>query len=66
MVAQSVDRSKYAEELKKNPALRDKIMRIAANEQGANPKGTQAVIESLMNRAAVRGTSLAKRSAVGW
>ena len=32
-------------ELKSNPALRDKVMRIAANEQGSNPAGTQAILE---------------------
>lgn len=52
------DRSRFAAELKRNPALRDKIMRIAANEQGSNPAGTQAVLESMMNRAIVRHTSL--------
>lgn len=51
-------RARFAEELKNNPALRDKIMRIAANEQGSNPQGTQAILESMMNRAIVRGTSL--------
>ncbi len=56
------DRARYAEELKNNPALRDKILRIAANEQGKNPQGTQAVIESMMNRASVRGTTLEQQA----
>lgn len=52
------DRARYARELERNPALRQKIMRIAFNEQGANPQGTQAVLESMMNRASARGTNL--------
>jgi uncharacterized membrane protein YgcG len=51
-------RQRLAEEFKSNPGLRAKIMRIAANEQGRHPQGTQAVMESLFNRALVRGTSL--------
>jgi hypothetical protein len=53
-----LDRSWAAQELREKPWLRDKILRIAANEQGSNPEGTQAVLESMMNRAEVRGTSL--------
>jgi hypothetical protein len=56
------DRERYAKELENNPALRDRILRIAYNEQGANPLGTQAVLESMMNRASVRGTSLAAQA----
>jgi hypothetical protein len=37
-------------------------LRIAANEQGKSGRGTQQVIESMMNRAAVRGTSLAEQA----
>lgn len=55
-------RKRLAQELQSNPALRDKVLRIAANEQGRNPEGTQAVIESMMNRAIVRGTSLEKQA----
>jgi hypothetical protein len=51
-------RAGFERELRENPALRDKVMRIAANEQGRNPHGTQAVLESMMNRAIVRGTNL--------
>lgn len=54
----TIDRSRFADELKGKPELRNKIMRIAANEQGDHPQGTQAVLESMMNRAEVRGTSL--------
>lgn len=56
------DRARYAAELKRNPALARKVMRIAANEQGSNPRGTQSVIESMMNRASARGTSLATQA----
>jgi hypothetical protein len=41
-----------------NPALKEKVMRIMANEQGSNPRGTQGVLETMMNRALVRGTNL--------
>jgi hypothetical protein len=41
-----------------NPALKAKILRIAYNEQGANPAGTQAIIESMINRSIVRGTTI--------
>jgi hypothetical protein len=53
-----IDRSRFSVELAQNPGLHDKIMRIAANEQGSHQQGTQAVLESMMNRAEVRGTSL--------
>jgi hypothetical protein len=56
--AGQIDRSRFAKELEQNPALRDKVMRIAANEQGRHPQGTQSVMESMMNRAEVRGTNL--------
>lgn len=52
------DRQRFAEELKNNPALREKVMRIAANEQGKSGRGTQQVIESMMNRASIRGRTL--------
>lgn len=55
-------RKRLAQELQNNPALRDKVLRIAANEQGRNPEGTQSVIESMMNRAIVRGTNLEKQA----
>jgi hypothetical protein len=57
-----LDRSRFEAELKAKPWLRDKIMRIAANEEGSNPAGTQAIIESMMNRAEVRGTSLEQQA----
>lgn len=56
------DRKKFAEELANNPELRDKVMRIAANEQGQSGRGTQQVIESMMNRASIRGRTLAQEA----
>jgi hypothetical protein len=56
------DRQKFAKELEANPALKEKILRIAQNEQGGHPGGTQAVLESMMNRASMHGTSLAKEA----
>jgi hypothetical protein len=51
-------RQRLADELKANPALREKMLTIAAGEQ-TNPEGNQAVIETMFNRAAAQGTSLA-------
>lgn len=58
----SADRAKFATELSNNPALRDKILMIAANEQSTHPQGTLAVMESLMNRASYQGTSLERQA----
>ncbi|WP_024340982.1 hypothetical protein [Bradyrhizobium japonicum] len=55
-------RKRFAQELEQKPWLRDKLLRIAANEQGKHPVGTQNVIEETMNRAIVRGTSLEKEA----
>jgi hypothetical protein len=52
------DRGRFARELAGNPRLRDKVLRIAYNEQGSDPRGTTGIIESMMNRASVRGTNL--------
>lgn len=57
-----IDRSKFTQELRDKPGLREKILRIAANEQGSHPEGTQAIIESMMNRAQMRGTSLEREA----
>lgn len=54
--AEARDRARA--ELAAKPWLKDKILRIAANEQGAHPLGTQGVLETMMNRAAVRGTDV--------
>ena len=58
----AADRAKFQAELDANPALREKILRIAANEQGKHGTGTQAVLESMMNRASFKGTSLAAQA----
>ena len=52
-----LDRSRFAEELKAKPWLREKILGIAAGEN-MDPRANTAVMESMMNRAAARGTSL--------
>ena len=48
----------FAEELR-NPALREKALAIALNEQG-DPTGNLGVLETAMNRAAVNKTTLAQ------
>lgn len=50
-------RQGYADELRRKPWLAEKIMAISLGEN-RDPRANQAVIESMMNRAAVRGTSL--------
>jgi len=57
-----INRDRFRKELAENPALRAKIARIAANEQGDNPDGQTAILESMMNRAEVRHTSLADQA----
>lgn len=51
-------RQRFFEALDKNPNLKRKFLAIAANEQGIHPEGTQAVMESLINRAIIRGGSI--------
>ena len=58
----AADRARFQAEMDANPALREKVLRIAANEQGKHGIGTQAVIESMMNRASMKGTSLAAQA----
>ena len=58
----AADRAKFKAEMDANPALREKVLRIAANEQGKHGLGTTAVIESMMNRASSRGRSLAQEA----
>ncbi len=53
-----INRSDFERELANNPALREKVLAIALGEN-KNASANQAVIESMMNRAAVNGTSLA-------
>lgn len=57
----AADRQRYAQELATNPRLREKLMRIMVNEQGSSPQGVQSIVESAMNRASVRGTSLERQ-----
>jgi len=52
------DRARYKQIIDSNPELKQKILRIMYNEQGAHPQGTQAVAESMFNRASVRGNTL--------
>lgn len=59
--ASGIDRSRFAQELRDNPALRQKIMAIAAGEN-LDPTANQAVLETMMNRAAMSGTSLAAQA----
>lgn len=58
----AADRARFRRELDSNPALRAKVLKLAANEQNDHPQGAQAVIESLMNRASYQGTSLARQA----
>ena len=53
-----VDRSRLQQELVANPNLRQKIMAISAGEN-LTPTANQAVLESMMNRALMMGTTLA-------
>jgi hypothetical protein len=55
-------RARFEQELAAKPWLRNKILRIAHNEQGTNALGTQGILESMMNRAVMRGTSLEKEA----
>jgi hypothetical protein len=52
------DRARYKQLIAANPQLHEKILRILYNEQSTNPQGTQAIAESMLNRASVRGHSL--------
>ena len=58
----AADRAKFKAEMDADPALREKVLRIAANEQGKHGLGTTAVIESMMNRASSRGRTLAQEA----
>lgn len=50
-------RARFAKELEDNPALREKVLTLAANEN-LDSKANVSVIESMMNRAAMAGTTL--------
>ncbi|HEY6030513.1 MAG TPA: hypothetical protein VIU44_08120 [Gaiellaceae bacterium] len=56
-----IDRSRFAAELASNPALRDKVMAIAAGENN-NPRANMSVMETMMNRAAMAHTTLAAQA----
>lgn len=58
----AADRAGYMKELEQNPELKEKVLRLGQNEQGSNPQGTQAVFESMMNRASVRNTTLEQQA----
>jgi hypothetical protein len=51
------DRSRFAKELQDKPWLRDKMAHISLGEN-QDPRANTAVLETMMNRAIVRGTSL--------
>jgi hypothetical protein len=61
-VGGAFDRSRFARELETKPWLKDKIFQLAAGEdrpsKGESLLANQAVMETMMNRAAVRGTDL--------
>jgi hypothetical protein len=54
-------RARFAKELDENPALRAKVLAIAAGEN-LNKEANISVIETMMNRAAMAGTSLAAQA----
>jgi len=54
-------RERFRKELDANPELRRKVVAIAANENN-DPRAQQGVIETMMNRAAMRGHSLASEA----
>lgn len=56
-----IDRAQFREELKRNPALREKLLAISLGEN-QDPKANLAVIESAMNRADLRKTSLEQQA----
>lgn len=55
------DRARFARELEEKPWLREKIKHISLGEN-QDPTANLAVIETMMNRAAVRGTSLEQQA----
>lgn len=55
------DRARFAKELEAKPWLKEKIKHISLGEN-QDPTANTAVIETMMNRAAVRGTSLEQQA----
>jgi hypothetical protein len=51
------DRRRFAQELQDKPGLREKLAHISLGEN-QDPRANTAVLETMMNRAIVRGTSL--------
>lgn len=54
-------RERFRQELEAKPGLREKIKRISLGEN-QDPRANTAVLESMMNRAVVRGTSLEQQA----
>lgn len=55
------DRARFAKELEEKPWLKEKMAHIALGEN-QDPNANLAVIETMMNRAVVRGTSLEQQA----
>lgn len=55
------DRARFAKELEEKPWLKEKIKHISLGEN-QDPRANTAVLETMMNRAVVRGTSLEKEA----
>jgi hypothetical protein len=54
-------RAAFFSEMDRDPQLRDDVMKVIATEMGGGGEGSQAVLESMVNRASMRGyTSLRK------
>ena len=56
------DRSNFKRELDSNPALRQRVAAIAMAEGGTSSEAQTAVVEAMMNRARVRGHTLAQEA----
>jgi hypothetical protein len=65
-IGSTFDRSRFAKELADKPWLKEKIFQLSAGEDrpssGSSALANQAVMESMMNRAVVRGTSLEQQA----
>jgi hypothetical protein len=55
------DRARFAKELEEKPWLREKMRHISLGEN-QDPRANLAVLETMMNRAVVRGTSLEQQA----
>jgi hypothetical protein len=54
------DRAQRAQSI--SPQLKERMFRIAFNEEGNNPRGQQAIFENMFNRASVRNSDLAREA----